>query len=239
MDWLFEVVYRGVGAFVAVVFITRLIGKTQMGMLTVTDFVNGIVIGSLAAAMVVDLRGNIWYYIVGLAIFGGLTIFMEWLTMKNRAVRKLLEDVPTIVIFNGKILEDNMRKNRYHVDDLMMQLRAKNVFDIHDVEFAVAEPNGELSVLLKSQKRPVTCEDLQVPTQYEGMSHTIVSDGEILDRHLDDVGLSRAWLFSELAKRGIKDVKQVMYASLDTQGNLYVDVREDNLPKKTGIGEEP
>ncbi|MDA8097305.1 MAG: DUF421 domain-containing protein [Desulforudis sp.] len=239
MDWLFEVIYRGVGAFIAVIFITRLIGKTQMGMLTVTDFVNGIVIGSLAAAMVVDLKGNIWYYIVGLAIFGGLTIFTEWLTMKNRAVRKLFEDVPTVVIYNGKLLENNMRKMRYHVDDLMMQLRAKNVFDIHDVEFAVSEPNGELSVLLKSPKRPVTCEDLQIPTQYEGMPHTIVSDGEIIDKHLTDTELNRAWLYGELERRGIKDVKDVMYASLDTQGNLYVDLRDDGLPKKTGMGEEP
>lgn len=232
-NWVLEVFLRGTGAFLAVILITRVVGKSQMGQLTVTDFVNGIVVGSLAAAMVVDLRTPVAYYIFSLVLIAALTIAVECLTLKNRIIRKIFEDEPTIVIHNGKVLEDKMARMRYHMDDLMMLLREKNVFNIADVEFAVAEPNGELSVLLKSQKRPVTPKDLQMPTEYEGMPAELIMDGVVIEQNLVQNGLTRDWLFGELEKRGIDKVQNVMLASLDTQGNLYIDLRRDVIEDYT------
>lgn len=226
-NWAMEIFLRGVGAFLAVIIITRILGKSQMGQLTVTDWVNGIVVGSLAAAMVVDLKTPAVYFIFSLLLIGGLTIGVTSLTLKNRIVRKIFEDEPTIVIHNGKILEENMARMRYHIDDLLMLLRDKNVFNIADVEFAVAEPNGVLSVLLKSQKRPVTPEDLQIPTDYEGMSAELIMDGVVIEHNLVQSGVTRDWLFGELQKRGVEKLENVMLASLDAQGNLYVDTRRD------------
>jgi len=224
-----EIVLRAVGAFLAVLLITRLIGKSQIGQLTVTDFVNGIVIGSLAAALAIDLRTPAIYYFAGLAVFSGLTLVLEWATMKSRPLRKVLEDEPTVVIHNGKILETKMHNMRYHVDDLLMQLRAKAVFNIADVEFAVLEPNGELSVLLKSQKRPVTPEDLRLPTKYEGMPSELIVDGTVIEQNLIQNNLDEEWLYRELEKQGVRSVEEVLFASLDSSGNLYVDRRKDDI----------
>lgn len=235
MNPFLEILLRGVGAFLMVLIITRIVGKTQVGQLTISDFINAIVIGSIAAAMVTDIKENAWYYTFGLALFGLLTVGAEYLAMKSRPARKLIEGEPTIVIHNGKILEDNMKKLLYHMDDLMMQLREKNVFNIADVEYAIAEPNGALSVLLKSQKRPLTPQDLQMPTKYEGVPSELVVDGVVIQQNLKQNNLTEEWLYRELEKQGIKSVKEVAYASLDTDGNLYVDKKQDALGHVTDI----
>ncbi|MCL6448109.1 MAG: DUF421 domain-containing protein [Armatimonadetes bacterium] len=235
MNPFLEILLRGLGAFLMVLIITRIVGKTQVGQLTVSDFINAIVIGSIAAAMVTDLRESVRYYAFGLALFGLLTVGAEYLAMKSRPARKLIEGEPTIIIHNGKILEDNMKKLIYHMDDLMMQLREKNVFNIADVEYAIAEPNGALSVLLKSQKRPLTPQDLQLPTKYEGVPSELVVDGVVIQQNLKQNNLTEEWLYRELEKQGIKSVKEVAYAGLDTDGNLYVDKRQDALGHVTDI----
>jgi uncharacterized membrane protein YcaP (DUF421 family) len=230
-----EILIRGIGAFILILLVTRLVGKTQVGQLTVSDFVNAIVIGSIGAAAVTDLKESGWYYVFGLLLFGLLTIGAEYLAMKYRPARKLLEGEPTVIIHNGKILEDNMRKLVYHVDDLTMQLRDKGVFNIADVEFAVLEPNGKLSVLLKSQKQPLTPQDLQLPTRYQGIPSEMIIDGIVIQQNLKQNNLTEEWLYQELEKQGIKSVQEVMYASLDTEGKLYVDKRQDIMAHVTDI----
>ncbi|GAB6274445.1 MAG: DUF421 domain-containing protein [Peptococcaceae bacterium] len=235
MNPFLEILIRGIGAFILILLVTRLVGKTQLGQLTVSDFVNAIVIGSIGAAAVTDLKENGWYYVFGLLLFGLLTIGAEYLSMKYRPARKLLEGEPTVIIHNGKILEDNMRKLIYHVDDLTMQLRDKGVFNIADVEFAVLEPNGKLSVLLKSQKQPLTPQDLQLPTRYQGIPSEMIIDGIVIQQNLKQNNLTEEWLYQELEKQGIKSVQEVMYASLDTEGKLYVDKRQDIMAHVTDI----
>ena len=235
MNPFLEILIRGAGAFIIVLIITRVVGKTQIGQLTVSDFVNAIILGSIAAGMVTDLKENGRYYVFGLVLFGLFTIGAEYLSMKYRPARKLIEGEPTIVIHNGKILEDNMKKLIYHIDDLMMQLREKSVFNISDVEYAISEPNGELSVLLKSQKQPLTPGDLQLSTSYEGISSELIIDGVVIQQNLKQNNLTEEWLYRELEKKGVKSVKNVMYASLDTGGNLYVDKRQDTMQHITDI----
>ncbi|BAF60945.1 predicted membrane protein [Pelotomaculum thermopropionicum SI] len=224
-----EIFLRAVGAFVAVVFITRMIGKSQVGGLTIADWVNGIVIGSIAANMVTQLDEPAGYYAFGLLLFMVLTIVSQWAGMKYRPVHKMLTDEPTVVVHNGKILEGNMRKMRYTVDDLTSQLRQEGAFNISDVEFAVAEPNGKLSVLLKSQAAPVTPQDLNVPTKYKGIPSELVVDGVIIRQNLKQNNLDEQWLLGELQKQGIQSLSEVFYASLDSDGNLYVDKKRDDL----------
>ncbi|MCL6559531.1 MAG: DUF421 domain-containing protein, partial [Firmicutes bacterium] len=156
MNPFLETLVRAAGAFAGVVFITRMIGKSQVGQLTISDYVNGIVIGSIAAGLATDVKESPWFYVTGLVVFAGLTILVQYFGLRYRPARKFLGDEPTVVVHNGKILERNMARMRYNVDDLTMQLREKGYFNIADVEFAIAEPNGQLSVLPKSQKRPLT-----------------------------------------------------------------------------------
>ncbi len=122
-----------------------------------------------------------------------------------------------------------MAKLRYNLDDLTIQLRSKDAFNVANVEFAVLEPNGQLSVLLKSQKQTVTAEDLQLPTNYEGVPTELIEDGEIIHANLRQLHLDQQWLMVELRKQGIYDVQQVTFASLDSSGKLYIDKVQDHL----------
>ena len=229
MNPILEITLRAVGAYLIMLFTTRLIGKEQLGQLTVSDFVNAIAIGSIAAAMATDHKENVIYYIIGMIIFGGLTYFTNYTGLKSRAARKLLEGEPRVVIHNGKVLEKNMSHERYSMDNLTMQLREKNVFNIADVEFAILEPNGQLSVLLKSNKQPLTASDLNIATEYKGVPSEIIVDGKLIQQNLEQNSLSLQWLMDQLKRQGVNRIEDVSYANLDTSGNLYVDKYRDEL----------
>ncbi len=229
MNPYLEILFKSLGAFVAVIFITRLVGKSQVGGLTITDWVNGIVVGSIAASLVTSVGEPAGYYAMGLLLFTTFTILSQWVGMKFRPAHKMLSDEPTVVVHNGKILEGCMRKMRYTIDDLTSQLRQKGAFNIADVEFAIAEPDGQLSVLLKSQVAPVTPQDLNIPTKYQGVPSELVVDGVIIEQNLKQNHLDEDWLLGELQKQGIESLQEVFYASLDSDGNLYIDKKRDDL----------
>jgi uncharacterized membrane protein YcaP (DUF421 family) len=229
MNPFLEILIRAVGAFVAVIFLTRLVGKSQVGGLTITDWVNGIVVGSIAASLVTELSEPAAYYAFGLLLFLVLTIVSQWASTKYRPLHKILSDEPTVVVHNGKVMERNMRKMRYTVDDLTSQLRQRHAFNIDDVEFAIAEPNGQLSVLLKSQAAPLAPRDINIPTQYRDVPSELVVDGVIIKQNLKQNNLDEDWLLGELQKQGVQSLQEVFYASLDSSGKLYIDKRRDDL----------
>ena len=131
-----------------------------------------------------------------------------------------------MVIKNGEIIQSVMRQNRYNLDDLMQQLREKGWPDPADVEFAVLETNGSLSVIPKSQYRPLSPADLGVETGYEGLPHMIIRDGLVDDKALYECGLSREWLESELNKQNVRSSAEVFLAVLNSKGELYVQKKE-------------
>jgi uncharacterized membrane protein YcaP (DUF421 family) len=233
-----SLVARTIAAFFAILLVTRLLEKEQLGQLTFYEYITGITIGSLAADMAIAIVSP-WRVLAALLVFSGLTYTMGYVSLKSRVARKLLEGEPTIVMQNGKIMEENMKKIRYNVDDLLVQLRNKDVFNPADVEFAILEPHGQISVLLKSQKKPVTREDMQIPTEYEGVSSELIMDGEIIYQNLQQNKLDEAWLINELNKQGITSPREVLLASLDTAGNLYVDRKHDNLQTEVRIQDTP
>lgn len=226
-------------AFFSILIFTRIIGKQQVSQLTFYDYINGVTFGSIAATIATDPRGNLWHHMMDLLIFAILTLLIGYVVLKNRPLRKMLDGEPTVVIHNGKILENNMRLMRYNLDDLAMQLRQKDIFNISDVEFAILESDGQLSVQPKSQKRMVTPADLNLPTSYEGLSSELIMDGKIIHQNLLQNNLTEEWLLQELANRGIRDVHEVMFCSLESDGSLYFDMRKDNLQSPRDISDFP
>lgn len=228
MEDIFKVLWHTVFTFIMLVLLSRIIGKKLLSQMTFFDFVIGIVMGTVAGAFVVSEVQGIWV-MLSPPILTVLVLATAFLTVKSLPARKLLEGEPVVVIQNGKILEKNMLKLRYHLSDLEMQLRERGVFNISEVEFAVLEPHGYLSVLKKSQNLPVTMKDLGKPTRYKGMASEIILDGDVMEQNLKQNNLSFGWLYDELRKRGIERITDVVYANLQTDGTLYTDVREDRL----------
>jgi len=223
------VAVRSVIAFVSLLIFARLLGKQQIGQLTYFEYITGITIGSIAARLSTSTSFSPISQWVGLATWVVIPLSLQILSLRVRWWSKVIQGEPTVVVHNGKLLENNMHKLRFPFSDLMERLREKGAFNIADVEFAVLEPDGNLSVLKKSQARPVTPRDLGRPTPYEGMSTEVVFNGQILDQNLKQTNLNRQWLIRELAKQKITRLDQVAYASVDSQGKLYVDRYDDDL----------
>lgn len=224
---IWQAIHHSVVVFILLIFLTRVIGKKFLAQMTFFDFVTGITIGTIGGAFVTtEVKG--YYVLIGPVILTTLVLITGFLSLKSTPARKIIEGEPMVIIQNGKIFEHNMKKVRYNLDDLLMQLREKDVWDLSEVEFAILEPHGQLSVLKKSQYLPLTPKDLNQSTQYKGASSEIIRDGKIVSQNLEQNSLSHEWLYNELASRKIKNIREVFLASLSTDGNLYIDVRADN-----------
>lgn len=232
------IVVRSTATFFSLLILTRVLGKRQISQLTFFDYVLGITIGSIAASMSIDPELKFTPAWVGLLLWGFWGLVLSSISLYSRKWRKVIDGEPTVVIQNGQILEANLKQLNYNVDDLLMQLRGKGAFLLSDVEFAILEPDGKLSVLKKSQAQPVTPADLQIPTAYKGLSVELITDGYIVEDNLSQLGLTSAWLREQVKKQG-HDVRDVYYAEIDTQGNLYVDLHDDldRLPQEADISE--
>jgi len=219
---------HSLAVFVLLLILSRIIGKKFLGQMTFFDFVTGITIGTIGGAYVTTAvnGANVLFGPIFFTIFVFLT---GVLTFKSIPARKIIEGEPLVVIQNGKIFENNMRKIRYNADDLLMQLREKGIFDLTEVEFAILEPHGQLSVLKKSQYLTLTPKDMKFSTNYKGVSSEIIRDGKIVTQNLEQNNLTHEWLFNQLTVQGVSKVEDVYLGTLSTDGVLFIDLLKDNL----------
>ena len=226
-QWL-EIVLRTLTAVAAMFFLTRLLGKRQVTELSVFEYITGITIGSLAAFVSLDPADNWYLGLVAMAVWVAVSLIIEFLQLKSKTFRDFVDGKARVLIKDGKILEDNLRKERLTVDELLMQLRSKNAFKLSDVEFAVMEPSGKLNVLLRKEHQPLTPAHLGVHPAPEQEPQTVIMDGQIQDEPLATLGLNRQWLRTELDKLGVT-LENVFLGQVDGQGQLTVDLYDDQL----------
>ncbi|MFW6238896.1 MAG: YetF domain-containing protein [Halanaerobiales bacterium] len=224
----YQWIIRTVVTVLWLVVLTRLMGQRQVGRLTLFDFIIAIITGSVAAAGLTDPGTSLGVTLISLAALAALDIVLSFLSVKYSRLRRVVQGEPKILIKNGDLQKSVMKQARVNMDDLLMGLREKKVPNLHDVEFAVLEPNGKISVIPRSQARTVKPKDLNLDTGYEGYPVMIIEDGNILEDNLRENNLDRDWLYGELKKQGIQDEEQVMAAMLDTGGRLFVNIQEDN-----------
>jgi uncharacterized membrane protein YcaP (DUF421 family) len=132
-------------------------------------------------------------------------------------------------VMDGKIMEDEMKKIRFRLTDLLEQMRQKDIFDLKEVQFAIVEKNGQMSVLKKPENLTVTRKDMNLYTGSGGLSITLIYDGTIIPKNLEIINKSKEWLTDELRKKGINDPSKVFMASIDPDNVLYIDTYEDHF----------
>lgn len=231
------VLVRSIIGFFTLLIFAKILGKQQISQLAFFDYVLGITIGSIAASLATDLSSRAWPHWVGLLTWASLGFLMEFITMKWRYAAKYIEGEPTIVIMNGKIMEDALRKMQFRVSDIMELLRNKDVFDLSQVDFAIIEPNGHLSVLRKPEYEPLTAKDMNIFKKPSGISTELIYDGILIEENLRQLNKDKKWLMDQLKSKGIKDVSEVFLATLNPAGSFYVDRYEDHIKKITDIGD--
>lgn len=229
------VLVRGIIAFFSLLIFTRSLGKQQVSQLTLFEYVLGITIGSTASTLTTDLSSAAWPHWVGLAIWTILVYIVQKISVKFPKVSEYINGVPQVIIINGKILEDNIKRMRYSLYDLLEQLRSKDVFDISQVAFAVLETNGQLSVLKKSQFQNLTPKDMNIKTGKDGLSTELIFNGVILEHNLNKDKLDKNWLLKQLRQRKIRDPKEVYLATINASKELYVDLYKDHITNSMDI----
>ncbi|MDR3599968.1 MAG: DUF421 domain-containing protein [Desulfosporosinus sp.] len=220
------VVIRTLILYMLVIVALRLMGKREIGQLQPFELVVIIMISELAAIPSENVGIPLLSGIVPILVLLLTSLTLAWVSLKSEKARAIICGTPSILIQRGKILEDELRKNRYNLTDLLEELRIKNIPNIADVEFAVLETNGQLSVFPKSQKRPTTPEDFHITTQYEGLPLTIIMDGNLNSDNLKQSNKDLNWLKGELKKQSIDKIEHVLLASLDSSGTLYVQTKQ-------------
>lgn len=218
------ILIRSIVSFIVLLALTRIMGKKQLSQLTFFDYVVGITIGSIASTMSVDQNVKISNGLISLIIWGAFPLILAYLGLKSRGFQKVTDGRPAIVIKDGEVLGDVMKKNQLTIDELMMQLREKNIFKLDDVQTAVFETNGELSVMKKADLEPLTPRDIGLKITKEKAPSLLIADGQILEKNLSKLGLTEGWLLKEIKKQGATDEQDVFIAQVDSQNNLFVDL---------------
>lgn len=235
---MFTVIVRTLILYLLVFITMRLTGKRQIGQLQPYEVTVAIMISALAAIPMEDVSIPLTNSIIPILLLLSAQVLVSMLSLKVNKVRAYLCGKPSILIENGKIMEEELRNIRVNINDLLEQLRLSGYANIADVEFAILESNGELSVIPKSQKRPVTPQDLHISTEYEGISQTLIIDGQVDVDNLCRIGLTEEWLAQELSKFGIDNLKDVLLASIDTSGRLFFQIKgKKSMSKKKNCGE--
>ncbi|MFP7170685.1 DUF421 domain-containing protein [Terribacillus sp. 7520-G] len=209
--------------------VTLFMGKRTIGEMPVFDFLIVVILGALVGADIAD--PNIEHLPTAFAVIAiGLfqKAIVKW-KIANRKIGKLLTLDPTIVIQDGTFLYDNMRKIEYSIDNILFMLRQKDIFDISDVETAVIEPNGTLSVLKKTVKLPVTREDLKLREPISSIAYPVISDGVIHYDTLAYFQLDEEWLRTQLAEQNIIGINNVFFASISQQQKLHINLKDRKM----------
>lgn len=218
----FEIVLRTLAAITILFALTKVLGKRQISQLSLFEYITGISIGNIAAYISLDLD-NLWFLgLVSLTVWVSVSVGMEFLTMKSKKARDFIDGKGTVLIKDGQLLKKNLHKERLTLDEVLEQLRKKDVYRVADVEFAVMEASGDVNVMLKKAYQPLTPDALgwQVANEREPM--TVMLDGDIQDEMLASAGRNRDWLLHQLSQRNLKQ-EEVFFAQIDSNGDLLLD----------------
>ena len=225
---VWEMTLRSVVTFATLLLLTRIMGKKQLSQLSYFHYITGITIGSIAGEISAQSETHFINGFIALVWWFIFTMIMSYILLKSKKARKILDDEPTIVIREGKILERSLKSLRLHIDDVMMLLREQSIFSLKDVDWAIMENNGQLSVLKKTDQLESTRQDVKAPlTEPKYFPTDIISDGSIIHENLVELDLTEEWVMKKLRKKNIDDVKDVFYAQIQSDGSLFIDEREE------------
>lgn len=209
--------------FIALFVLVKVLGKTQISSLTPFDFISAVILGELVGNALFEKESGIPEIAFLVILWGTLLYITEVITQKYKGSRSLLEGRPAIVIHKGHIIYDVLKQNALDINQLQHMLRSKEVFSLEEVEYAVLETDGTISILKKPEYQTPTNADLNVTPSPVKLGRTIINDGEIIWDNLKEANLTREWLEEELYKQNISTVEEVYYAEWqENQQKLFV-----------------
>lgn len=217
-----NVTIRALSSLVILFFTTKIIGKRQISELSLFDYVIGISIGNFAAEMTINTESNEINGIYAVVLFGLCAYLISYLTMKSIKLRRFFSGTPTVIIQSGKLLSKNMNKVKIDINDLLEQIRMKGFFDLSEIEYAIMEANGTISILPKSLYKPLTCKDMKIKTDHSSIQANIIIDGKLMHSNLIKLHKTEAWVIKQLNILGYKKIEDILLCTLDKNDKITV-----------------
>lgn len=218
---LFKICLTSVLSAASLFFIAKIMGHKQMSQLDFFDYITGITIGSIAAELATELEEPL-KPLIAMLVYGVITFILTTITSKFPRARKYINGSPTIIMNDGKIYRENMKKAKLDLSEFMVLCRQEGYFNLKDIRTAIFEYNGRLTVLPLSTKRPANPEDMNIIPKPEHISTEVIMDGRILYENLKRKGLDANWLQKELKQQGFHSVKEIFLGLCDNDNNLTV-----------------
>jgi len=231
-DWIEvgDTVVRALLSLITLFLITKLLGKKQVSQLSVFDYVIGISIGNFAAEMTINVESQYMNGIVAVVVFGVVAYLISIWTMKSIIIRRFFMGVPTLLIQNGKLIEKNLKKVKLDMNDLLEECRSNGYFDISEIEYAIMEANGTLSILPKGEFKPLTVKDMNLKPQKQGLCANVIIDGKIMYNNLEHINKNEKWILKELKVRG-QEIGDILLGTVDINDKLVLFSRNNNEQK--------
>ena len=216
---LLQVAITSVVSFLVLFFLAKIMGHRQIAQLSVFDYINGITIGSIAAELATELEKPL-RPLLAMVIYALLTVLLEALALKYQRLRKFISGTPSIILNNGKLYRENMKKARLDLTEFLIQCRQQGYFDLGAIQTAVYESDGRLTILPVAERRPATPEDLGVAPEKEQFFTEVIMDGRILGGNLQRMGVNETWLEKQLRAQGYHSAKEIYLGLVDGNKQL-------------------
>ena len=202
--------------------VIKLLGKKQISELNIFDYVIGITLGNIAAEMTVNKDITIINGIVAMSVYAIMSLFISYITAKSILARRFVVGFPIVLMENGKISKEQLKKVKIDVNDLLQDARENGYFDLSEIEYAVMEVSGKVSFLPKGKYKEVTCDDMKIKKDYSGLVANLVMDGKIMSEHLKVIGHDEKWLRNKLKKEGYEKIEDLFLVLCDSKDKLTV-----------------
>lgn len=229
--WLL-ILFNSIILFFITFVITKYIKKKTLSKASPFDLISYFVIAIIITLMSLNIIDNIYFALITLVVWAFTPIIMDYASMRSKWVYNIIHGKERVLVKNGKIMEDNLSKERITGQEFLQEMRSKKVFNLADVEFAVMETTGDINVNLKPHKKPLTANDLGKQVGSKSEPQTVILDGNILNEGLTNAGLNKTWLTTQLEIKGVT-LENVFLGQVDSSGDLYIDIFDDmiQIPK--------
>ena len=217
-----SIIPRSIFSLVTLFLVTRIIGKKQVSELSLFDYVIGISIGNFTAEMTMNLDGQYLNGVMAIVVFGLASFFVSILSLKSITIRRIIFGVPTVIIQNGKLLEKPLRSLKIDVNDLLERCRSNGYFNLEEIEYAIMEANGKISILPKAEYKPATPQILNLKVSKEGLCANVVIDGKLMKNNIKNMKKDDEWVLHELKVKGYNNLDKILLATLDINDKITV-----------------
>lgn len=231
---ILKIVGLSLGSILVLFIVTKISGNREISQLTMFDYIIGITIGSIAAEMATSLEDNFVEPLTALIVYGITTVIISLITSKSIKSRRIISGESKILYDNGVLYKGNFKDAKFDLSEFLMECRYMGFFNLSDIQTALLEANGKISIIPVSTKRPLNLEDMNITPKQEKIIYNVILDGEVMKENLKNTGNTEEWLQKQIRKQGFNDFSEIFLGTCDSDNKLSL-YANNNVKNKHDI----